>query len=50
VDVYEALRAKRAYKDPWPLEKALAYMNDGAGTQFDVDVVKALMEVISNRT
>ena len=46
VDVYEALRAKRAYKDPWPLEKVLAYMTDGAGTQFDADVVKALMEVV----
>ena len=33
-------------KDPWPLEKVVAYMKEGAGTQFDADVVKALMEVV----
>jgi len=33
-------------KKSWPLEKVLAYMKEGAGTQFDADVVKALMEVV----
>lgn len=43
-DIYDALRARRSYKVEWPKEKALDYMREGAGTQFDEKVVEALVE------
>jgi HD-GYP domain-containing protein (c-di-GMP phosphodiesterase class II)/HAMP domain-containing protein len=41
-DVFDALTSKRPYKDAWPVEKALAFMAEAAGTQFDPDVVAAM--------
>lgn len=34
-DVYDALRAKRPYKDPFSFEKSMAIMRDGKSTHFD---------------
>lgn len=42
-DVYDALRMPRPYKEPWPLEKAQAYIREQAGKHFDPDLV-ALVE------
>lgn len=42
VDVFDALLHSRPYKEPWPLDKALAYVHERRGTQFDPDVVDAL--------
>ncbi len=40
-DVYEALRAKRCYKEPFSHEKSCAILKECAGTQFDPDIVAA---------
>ena len=34
-DVYDALRTKRPYRDSWPAEKVLAYIEEQSGTEFD---------------
>lgn len=34
-DVFDALTSPRPYKEPWVFEKAVAYILDNAGTQFD---------------
>ena len=44
-DVYDALVSSRPYRDGWVLEKAIAYISDGAGTLFDPEVVKVFVEV-----
>jgi putative two-component system response regulator len=40
-DVFDALAHDRPYKSAWPLEKAVAAIADGAGTQFDPRVAAA---------
>ncbi len=40
VDVMEALTAQRAYKDPMPFEKAESIIREGAGKQFDAELVE----------
>ncbi len=42
-DVFDALIAKRPYKNPWPPEKALDYIKSGAGSHFDPDCVHAFL-------
>ncbi len=46
VDVFDALATDRVYKKAMPLEKCLAILNEGAGSQFDPEVVAAFMEVL----
>lgn len=43
-DVFDALASPRVYKPAFPLEKALAIIEEGAGTQFDPKVVEVFME------
>ncbi len=43
-DVFDALASPRIYKPPFPLEKALSIIEDGAGTQFDPKCVEVFME------
>lgn len=38
-DVFDALTSKRPYKDAWPVDKALAMLDEGAGRHFDPAVV-----------
>ncbi|MBU1076390.1 MAG: HD domain-containing protein [Spirochaetes bacterium] len=38
-DVYDALITKRVYKDAWPEEDVLTYINQQSGKQFDPDLV-----------
>jgi putative two-component system response regulator len=40
-DVYDALRTKRPYRDSWPAEKVVAYVEEGAGTEFDEEIARA---------
>ena len=44
VDVFDALTSARPYKQPWPTQKALDYITDGAGKQFDPDLVTAFLQ------
>ncbi|MBN2626733.1 MAG: response regulator [Spirochaetales bacterium] len=43
-DVYDALRSKRPYKDPWSEEKTLSYLREKSGKQFDPDIVDVFFE------
>ncbi len=42
-DVYDALTSKRVYKDAWDHEDALKILRDGAGSQFDPDLVDVFL-------
>ena len=55
-DVFDALVSKRSYKDPFPFEKAMDIIREGAGSHFDPHVAEAFMhaerkvrEVLSGR-
>ncbi|MGZ3184656.1 MAG: DUF3369 domain-containing protein [Telluria sp.] len=48
VDVFDALLHKRPYKEPWPYPDVVQYVRERAGTQFDPEVVAALLEVLEN--
>ena len=43
-DVFDALTSPRVYKPPFTLEKALAIIEEGKGTQFDPKCVEVFME------
>ena len=43
-DVFDALASPRVYKPAFPLEKALAILQEGAGTQFDPKCVEVFMD------
>ena len=45
-DVYDALRHRRCYKDPWTLDDTINEIRSEAGKQFDPDVVNAFLQVI----
>jgi putative two-component system response regulator len=44
-DVYDALRSRRPYKEPWSHERALATILSDAGRQFDPAVARAFESV-----
>jgi hypothetical protein len=44
-DVFEALTSYRPYRDPLPVEEALAVLRDGRGGHFDPSVVDAFLAV-----
>ncbi|MCR5688463.1 MAG: HD domain-containing protein, partial [Lachnospiraceae bacterium] len=43
-DVFDALVSKRSYKDPFPFEKAMGIITEGAGTQFDPRIAAIFAE------
>ena len=45
-DVFDALTSPRVYKPAFPLEKALAIIREGAGSQFDPKCVEVFMEAL----
>jgi HD-GYP domain-containing protein (c-di-GMP phosphodiesterase class II) len=45
VDVYDALVSDRPYRPAWPEDKALAYIREKAGTEFDPAVVEAFIQL-----
>jgi CHASE2 domain-containing sensor protein len=44
-DVYDALGAKRPYKDAWPMERILEEIAQGSGSHFDPALVRAFLEL-----
>jgi putative nucleotidyltransferase with HDIG domain len=45
-DVFDALRTRRPYRDPWPVEKALTHLRTRAGCEFDPDFTRVFDEMI----
>ena len=43
-DVFDALVSKRSYKEPFPFEKAMSIITEGAGTQFDPQIAAIFAE------
>ena len=43
-DVFDALASPRVYKPAFPLEKALAILQEGSGSQFDPKCVEVFMD------
>ncbi len=43
-DVFDALTARRVYKDPMPYEKAISIIVEGSGTHFDPKCVEAFVD------
>jgi putative nucleotidyltransferase with HDIG domain len=48
-DVYDALRTNRPYREAWPSEKVLAYLEERAGTEFDETVAKTFVKMMRER-
>jgi HD-GYP domain-containing protein (c-di-GMP phosphodiesterase class II) len=40
-DVYDALRSRRSYKEPWDEDRIVSEMNNIAGTHFDPELIDA---------
>ena len=45
-DVFDALTSSRPYKKPWPVDEAVAYIQDNAGKHFDPTVVEHFMRLL----
>jgi putative nucleotidyltransferase with HDIG domain len=45
-DVYDALRTKRPYRDAWEFEKALGYLEERRGLEFDPELVDAFVRMM----
>jgi putative nucleotidyltransferase with HDIG domain len=45
-DVYDALRTRRPYRDAWESEKALSYIEERAGTEFDPALASAFASMV----
>jgi PAS domain S-box-containing protein len=46
VDVWDALRSQRPYRESWSLERTIEYIRAQAGHQFDPRVVEAFLSLI----
>lgn len=44
-DVYDALASKRVYKDAFPHEECVRLIREGAGTQFDPELVNVFLTI-----
>jgi PAS domain S-box-containing protein len=49
VDVWDALRSDRPYREAWPEEKVLEHIRAQAGTHFDPKVVELFLKVMSEK-
>jgi len=49
VDVFDALTSDRPYRKAWSKQKTLKYLQDQVGIQFDPEVVKIFIELISEK-
>lgn len=41
-DVFDSLGSKRCYKEPWPHDRVIAFMDSQAGKQFDPEIISVL--------
>lgn len=45
-DVYDALRTRRPYRDAWPADQVLAYLEERSGTEFDGELAHAFTQMM----
>jgi HD-GYP domain-containing protein (c-di-GMP phosphodiesterase class II) len=45
-DVFDALYSRRAYKEPWDIERIRAYFTEQSGKQIDAEVVRCLFDAM----
>ncbi len=45
-DVYDALRTNRPYRDAWPADKVLAYLEERSGIEFDGNIAHAFTRMM----
>jgi response regulator RpfG family c-di-GMP phosphodiesterase len=45
-DVFDALGSKRCYKDAWPIEKIIDYLQEQRSNQFDPELIDWVLENI----
>lgn len=45
-DVFDALSMRRPYKEPWPLERIMATLHEGAGRHFDPALVPLFASIL----
>lgn len=45
-DVFDALTSSRPYKEPWPIERAVEYLQEQANCQFDPKIVDAFLRLL----
>jgi response regulator RpfG family c-di-GMP phosphodiesterase len=50
VDVFDALRSKRCYKEAWTTETVLSHIRTSSGSHFDPDVVDLLFSALDDVT
>jgi putative two-component system response regulator len=48
-DVYDALRTTRPYREAWPSDKVLTYLEERSGTEFDGEVVQPFVRMMRER-
>ena len=48
VDVFDALRSKRPYKEAWSIEESVKAIREGNGTQFDPAVVDSFLACVES--
>jgi HD-GYP domain-containing protein (c-di-GMP phosphodiesterase class II) len=48
VDVWDSLLSERPFREAWPRQIAVAYMEEQAGKHFDPDILVHFLEMISN--
>ncbi len=46
IDVYDALRSDRPYRNAWPEEKVLEHLKAGSGNHFDPQVLEMFLKMI----
>lgn len=46
VDVWDALRSNRPYRQAWSVEETIAYLQEQAGTSFDPKIVDRFVQII----
>ncbi len=46
IDVYDALRSDRPYRNGWPEERVIDYIKDHTGTSFDPEIVEAFLAMV----
>jgi putative nucleotidyltransferase with HDIG domain len=48
-DVYDALRTNRPYREAWPQERTLAYVEGRSGVEFDPEMVTAFVRMMREK-